>query len=73
MAQHEVVFPMPGKVVSVDVAVGDEVADGDTIAVFEAMKIEMPLAASAAGKVIEIKASADEMVEAEQVFCVIEG
>lgn len=73
MAQHEVVFPMPGKVVSVDVAVGDEVADGDTIAVFEAMKIEMPLAASAAGKVVEIKASADEMVEAEQVFCVIEG
>ena len=73
MAQHEVVFPMPGKVVSVDVAVGDEVADGDTIAVFEAMKIEMPLAASAAGKITEIKAAADDMVEAEQVFCVIEG
>jgi biotin carboxyl carrier protein len=72
MAQHEVVFPMPGKVVSVDVAVGDQVADGDTIAVFEAMKIEMPLAASATGKVTEIKASADDMVEAEQVFCVIE-
>ena len=73
MAQHEVVFPMPGKVVSVDVAVGDTVADGDTLAVFEAMKIEMPLASSASGKVVEIKAGSDDMVEAEQVFCVIEG
>lgn len=72
MAQHEVVFPMPGKVVSVDVSVGDQVADGDTIAVFEAMKIEMPLAATASGKVIEIKATADDMAEAEQVFCIIE-
>ncbi len=73
MAQHEVVFPMPGKVVSVDVKVGDQVSENDTLAVFEAMKIEMPLAASAGGTVKEIKVSADDMVEAEQVFCVIES
>jgi biotin carboxyl carrier protein len=72
MAQHEVVFPMPGKVISVEVAVGDSVDEDDTLAVFEAMKIEMPLASTAAGKVAEIKASAEQMVEAEQVFCIIE-
>jgi biotin carboxyl carrier protein len=36
------------------------------------MKIEMPLAATATGKVVEVKASTDEMAEAEQVFCIIE-
>ena len=61
-----------GKVVSIDVTVGDQVEENDTLAVFEAMKIEMPLAATAAGKVADIRVSADEMVEAEQVFCVIE-
>ncbi len=69
---HEVVFPMPGKVVSIDVSVGDQVDENDTLAVFEAMKIEMPLAATAGGTVKEIKASVDEMVEAEAVFCVID-
>ena len=72
MAQNEVVFPMPGKVISVEVSVGDTVDTDDTLAVFEAMKIEMPLASTAAGTVKEIKANPEEMVEAEQVFCVIE-
>jgi len=72
MAQNEVVFPMPGKVISVEVGVGDVVEMDDTLAVFEAMKIEMPLASTAAGTVKEIKANPEEMVEAEQVFCVIE-
>lgn len=69
---NEVVFPMPGKVVSVDVAVGDAVDENQQLAVFEAMKIEMPLASTATGTVKEIKAAVDDMVEAEQVFCVIE-
>ncbi len=72
MAQHEVIFPMPGKVISVEIKAGDTVEMDDTLAVFEAMKIEMPLASTAAGKVVEIKAGAEEMVEVDQVFCVIE-
>ncbi len=72
MALHEVVFPMPGKVVSVDVEVGGAVSANDTLAVFEAMKIEMPLAATAGGTVTEINAGVGEMVEADAVFCVIE-
>ena len=72
MAVHEVVFPMPGKVVSIDVEVGGAVSQNDTLAVFEAMKIEMPLAATAGGTVAEIKASVGDMVEADAVFCLIE-
>ena len=68
----EVVFPMPGKVVSVDVAVGDSVTENQQLCVFEAMKIEMPLASTTAGTIKEIKAATDEMVEAEQVFCIID-
>ena len=73
MAEQEVVFPMPGKLISVEVAVGDAVDMDDTLAVFEAMKIEMPLASTAAGMVKDIRAKADDMVEAEQVFCIVEG
>jgi biotin carboxyl carrier protein len=72
MAQHEVIFPMPGKVISIEVKAGDTVEMDDTLAVFEAMKIEMPLASTAVGKVVEIKAGAEEMVEVDQVFCIIE-
>ena len=72
MASHEVVFPMPGKVVSIDVKVGDAVSQNDTLAVFEAMKIEMPLAATASGTVREIKVERDDIVEADAVCCVIE-
>jgi biotin carboxyl carrier protein len=72
MAVHEVVFPMPGKVVSIDVEVGGAVSQNDTLAVFEAMKIEMPLAATAGGTVVEINAGVGDMIEADAVFCVIE-
>jgi len=72
MAQHEVIFPMPGKVISVEVKAGDTIEMDDTLAVFEAMKIEMPLASTAAGKVVDVKARAEEMVEVDQVFCIIE-
>jgi len=43
--------PMPGKVLSVTVAVGDTIADGDTVCTVEAMKMEMPIASTSAGTV----------------------
>jgi glutaconyl-CoA/methylmalonyl-CoA decarboxylase subunit gamma len=43
--------PMPGRVVRVLVAVGDEVAEGAACVVVEAMKMENELVASRAGKV----------------------
>jgi len=43
--------PMPGKVLSVTVSVGDSIANGDTVCTVEAMKMEMPIASTSAGTV----------------------
>lgn len=43
--------PMPGQVIKLDVAVGDSVEKGQTVAVVSAMKMETPLKAPYAGEV----------------------
>jgi len=43
--------PMPGKVLSITVAVGDAVSEGDTICTLEAMKMEMPVSSTVSGTV----------------------
>lgn len=46
--------PMNGMITQVLVKVGDEVKEGDTVAVIEAMKMENPIKATVSGKVVEI-------------------
>ncbi|WMS40869.1 acetyl/propionyl/methylcrotonyl-CoA carboxylase subunit alpha [Acuticoccus sp. MNP-M23] len=46
-----VLCPMPGLVVSIDVAAGDNVEDGQQLAVIEAMKMENVLRAERSGKI----------------------
>ena len=62
-----VVAPMPGKVVSVLVAVGDIVAVGQPLVVLEAMKMESTLVAEVAGTVRKLAVVAGAMVEAGTV------
>ncbi len=56
--------PMPGKVVAVRVAAGDDVTAGQVVAVVEAMKMEMPLTAPRDGRVARVVATVGEMVDA---------
>lgn len=72
MAQTNVTVPMVGKIVNILVKPGDTVSEDDEIAVFEAMKMEMPVVAPAAGKIAEIKVEPGQLVEAETVVAVIE-
>ena len=46
-----VTVPMVGKIVSVSVKVGDKIKEDDQVAVLEAMKMEMPIAAPVSGTV----------------------
>lgn len=46
--------PMNGMVTKILVKVGDEIKEGDTVAVIEAMKMENPIKATVGGKVVEI-------------------
>jgi len=65
--------PMPGKLQSLHVAVGDEVRRGDRLAVLEAMKMEHSMTAGVDGTVREIGAAAGEQVEEGQILVVLES
>jgi biotin carboxyl carrier protein len=72
MGQTNVTVPMVGKIVNILVKPGDAVNEDDEIAIFEAMKMEMPVVAPVSGKIAEIKVEAGQRVEAETVVAVIE-
>jgi len=59
----EVKAPMPGLVLEVDVKVGDEVAEGDTLLILEAMKMENALKSPVSGVVASVSAIKGEAVE----------
>jgi biotin carboxyl carrier protein len=64
--------PMPGRVVRVLVAAGDEVAARQGVVVVEAMKMENELRAPRAGRVKEVSVAAGTSVEAGRILAVIE-
>jgi glutaconyl-CoA/methylmalonyl-CoA decarboxylase subunit gamma len=72
MARETIEAPMPGKIVSINVKVGDTVKVDDELGILEAMKMENPIMAPVAGKVIEVKVIPDQTVETGQVIVVIE-
>jgi 3-methylcrotonyl-CoA carboxylase alpha subunit len=57
-----IVAPMPGKITSVLVAVGQKVASGDRLAIIEAMKMEHVLRAANDGVVVEIHGNSGDFV-----------
>lgn len=67
-----IVAPMPGKVIQVMVAEDDEVVEGDTVALMEAMKMELSIKADLAGRVKSISAGEGDLVEADFVLLEIE-
>lgn len=64
-----VTSPMQGTIVKVVVEDGQEVAEGDTIVVMEAMKMEQPLKAHKAGTVTGLQAEVGATVTNGAVIC----
>lgn len=56
--------PMPGKVLKILVAEGDEVAEGQGVVVVEAMKMENELKAPCAGKITNVVVKEGQTVDA---------
>ncbi len=73
MAKEAVEVPMPGKILSVNVKIGDMVKEDDELVVLEAMKMENPIVAPVSGKVVEIRVTTNQTVETGQVIAVIES
>ena len=61
-AEGPIMAPMPGRIISVDVAKGNKVSKGQKLLVLEAMKMEQAMLAPFAGVVAELKAIAGAQV-----------
>jgi len=65
--QAEILSPMPGNVIAVQVDSGAEISEGDVVVVVEAMKMEHSLAAPVSGRV-EVLVSVGDQVTVDQVL-----
>lgn len=69
---EEVLAPLPGNIISIDVSKGDQVNEGDVIFILEAMKMENEITAPASGTVKEIYVTQGASVDTEEVLAIIE-
>jgi len=60
-----------GNVWKIEVAVGDQIEDGDTVVILESMKMEIPVIAEADGTVT-IKVNEGDVVQEGDLIAVIE-
>ncbi|TMJ32252.1 MAG: biotin/lipoyl-binding carrier protein [Alphaproteobacteria bacterium] len=72
MARSEVRSEIGGRVWKLEARVGDRVAADDAILVLESMKMEIPVSAPVAGRILEIRVAKTDLVEEGQVVAVIE-
>ncbi|TLP64860.1 MULTISPECIES: urea carboxylase [Pseudomonas] len=63
--------PIAGNLWQVQVSLGEQVAPGDTLVVLESMKMEIPVQATCAGRVREIRVAPGTAVRAGQVIVVV--
>lgn len=70
--KRELRASMPGIVVDVKIAVGDTVAEGQTLVVLEAMKMQNPLGAESPGKVTKVVCKQGEAVAAGALLVELE-
>jgi biotin carboxyl carrier protein len=70
--EQRVLAPMPGRVLRVLVAIGDQVAPRQPVVVVEAMKMENELRSPKAGRVKDVAVTPGTSVEAGRVLVVIE-
>jgi acetyl-CoA carboxylase biotin carboxyl carrier protein len=61
-----------GTVWKIECAVGDEIAEGDTVVILESMKMEMPVEAEEDGTVKEIRCAEGQAVSEGDVLVVLE-
>ena len=73
MAKIEVTSEVTGNVWKVQAKVGDVLSVEDVIMILESMKMEIPVEAPVAGKLVELLVAEEEGVDEDQVVAVIEN
>ena len=72
MAQENIEVPITGKIISVNVNVGDEVKEGDILCLLESMKMENPILAPVNGTITQIGIAAEQTVKPGDMIAIIE-
>ena len=72
MARETIEVPITGKIISVNVKVGEAVKEGDVICMLESMKMENPIVTPVGGTVIEIAVREEQVVKPGEKIAVIE-
>lgn len=68
----EINAPMPGKIATIAISVGNQVKEEDEVIIMDAMKMEIPVYAPEAGVIKEIKVKVGDSVNEDQVLAVLE-
>jgi biotin carboxyl carrier protein len=73
MPDIKIITEVAGRVCALPVATGTDVGDGDEIAFVEAMKMEIPVTSTAAGRIKSILVKVDDVIAEGQVVAIIEA
>ena len=68
---EQITSPMPGNILSVNVAAGDTVQKGQVLMILEAMKMENEIMCPCDGKVVSVSVTKGAAVESGTLLCVI--
>jgi len=72
LAQEIIEVPLTGKITSVEVKVGDNVKEGDTICFIESMKMENPILAPVNGTIVQLNVTPEQIVKPGGTIAIIE-
>lgn len=72
MPEIKIVTEVAGRICALPVQVGGTIEDGDDVVFVEAMKMEIPVAAPAAGRLKSILVRVDDVVAEGQVLAIVE-
>jgi biotin carboxyl carrier protein len=68
----EIKSPSVGKVLSLSIEAGAQVARGTELMVIESMKVEIPIKASVAGRLKEFRVKPGDQIQRNAVLAIIE-
>jgi len=72
LAQETIEVPITGKIIEVNVKVGDGIKEGDILCLLESMKMENPILAPVSGTVTKLEVATDQTVKPGDIIAVIE-
>ncbi len=71
MPDIRIVTEVAGRVCAIPVEVGGSVADGDDVAIVEAMKMEIPVSSPATGTIKSLLVKLDDVVAEGQAIAIV--